>query len=560
MFGNGSFRPWKEWNRRTPSTQVRFMNFLKRPYFIIQPFYPYNESGRGGGLMKWMDIGGMNAGTSLFSKDTGLKNQFMLISAKNYGENTMDLAWCFYPFVEPQGGEWVSPVFVLYPHEGDWHCGVLKFKEFTEQAYTLARSSPDKDLTIGSQTLWLSWHYQDWRDIKYRFTDIPAIAAEAFEAGFRQMMLARATALDFCLPQVLRKPLGSTAELKIAIEQARNAGVNVTLFVTCRIIRPETLPQGQNNEEWWIKNASGQLLPANWTYDPEMIPVIPIYQMGSRSGYFACSGSKNWQQAYWQNLRMINQDWGIRGILFDQSCSLDGGLCFNPLHDHRPDGEMECLENVLSRTKARLQEAYGGDAILAGEGLYDAATQWADYTWDWAPLEGEWNESFAPFHMAFPRARRCCKVADDKSLINKIFVSGYLFDLYLEDGQARLGNYPKLAAYFRSIANFKERFVKYLSQRDSYLHDMPVKSDPNDGVWARVHRSGNEALILVTHEAGKKLSSDLTIDIEGLHGKGRKTVEVWSRTLEMQNTVSAEGSCRLHLSIPEEDFVGIRIY
>jgi len=559
-FGNGSFNPWKRWRQRSPREKVQFFKYQQRPHYVVQPFYPYEESGRGSGLMKWLDIGGQSMGTSLYSKDTGAKAQFMLISAAGYGTSTTDLAWFFYPFVKPRGGEWTSPVYVLSPHEGDWHQGVLKFKEFTDPAFTPVDSSPALDETVGSQTLWISWHYQDWQDLRYRFEDIPAIAAEARQAGFRHMMLSRATALDFCLPHVVRTPLGTDRELKAAIEKSRKLGVEIPLFVTCRIIRPDTIPEDQDKNEWWFMNEAGLPYPSNWTYDPHMIPTMPINQLGSRAGFVICAGSKRWREAYWNNLDRIGEKWGVHGLLFDISCAVEWGLCFNPLHGHRPDEEVECLREVLSKTRSLLQERHGEDALLIGEGQWDVATQWLDYTWDWDPLSGPWTESFAPFHMAFPRARRCCKTADDKALINRIFVSGYLIDLYLEEGGGRLGDYPELSAYFASLARFKKRFVEPLARRDTYLHDMFIESGaPEAGIWARTHRRGDEALILITQKDGRATSVNLSVNAEGILGKGAKTVEVWARTLKKITRFSCGASFDLRLDIPEEDFIGAHL-
>ncbi|MHB9038442.1 MAG: hypothetical protein ACYC64_17460 [Armatimonadota bacterium] len=554
-FGGSSFKPWKEWHKRTEYDKVLFMNHLKRPYRVAQPFYPYSENGLLAGLMKWIDLSGMSAGTSLYSKDTGAKIQYMLVAADDYGKDTIDLAWFHYPFVEPKT-EWHSAVFVLCPHGGDWHQGALKFKEFADRAFTTVSSAPERDETIGSQTLWIGWHYQDWSDSKYSFKDIPAIAAEARKAGFREMMLARATELDFSLPHVLRSQLGTEKDLNDALEKSRELGVNTSFFVTCRLIRPETIPKGENKEEWWFKNVAQQTIASNWTYDPHMIPNMPINQIGSRAAYLACAGSEGWQKAYWENLDMLGSKWGCHGMLFDVSCTFGWGLCFNPLHSHRPDEEMTCLNEVLSKTRSLLQERFGSDAVVVGEGQWDAATQWADYTWDWVPFKGE---EFAPFTMAFPRARRCCKCSDDKSLINKIFASGYWLDLYLEDGGARLGDYPELTDYLASLARFKMRFVNTLGKRDAYLHDLYVKADSVDGVWVRTHRNGSEALIMVTHEEGKTFSTDLTIDLKSMLGEGKKSVEVWTRDLQMKTSISATDSATLQLEVPSEDFVAVHI-
>ena len=446
---------------------------------------------------------------------------------------------------------------MLYPHRGDWHYGVLKFKEFTDKNFVPVASTPARDETIGQFSAWLSWHYQDWNRVRYRFKDLPEIAAEARRAGFREMTIARATALDFRLPPVVREPLGTDEDLKRAIDEARKLGVNIIPFFTCHIIRPETIPAGQNRDEWYIKNVAGQLVGSNYTYHPTMIPRRNFRQIGSRAGYIACPGSQNWRKAFGESVELLPRQWGYHGFFFDQSMPVAGGdLCFNPLHKHHPSAQGELISEVLGRARRSLGARFP-DAVITGEGQWDLATEWMDFTWDWR--EFDTREEMAPFHMAFPRARYCAKTDEQRSLINRIFASGNWLDLYLEDGGGRLRDYPELSAYLASLTEFKKRFMSFFSRRDAYLHDMFVKVDAVNQPWIRVHRSGNEALVMVTQAAGTAADFDLTLDVRGILGRPGKTATVWSRGLKQLASVPASDEARLRVQVPAEDFVSIHI-
>jgi hypothetical protein len=549
-FGKEQFEPWKAWSKPSDEERLYFMANIARPSFYLS----YCDSYRAG--MKWMDYGGTNAGVSLYSTDTGAKQQFMLVSADRFGDDAVDLAWYFYPYIGP-GQVWESPTFVLYSHQGNWRTGVLKFKEFTDKAFAPVKSSADRDLSIGQYSLWISWHYQDWRDLKYRFTDIPAIAAEARKAGFREMTLVRATELDFCLPHVIRKPLGTEKQLKDAAEETRKLGVNTNLWLTCRLIRPDTIPAGQDKNEWYLLDVAGQPARGNWSYDPLMTPHDSIYQVGTRAGYFICTASKNWQKAYWDNLDMVTNKLDFHGILFDISQPSVLGPCYNPQHNHRPDGEGDHTLEVVAKTKKILVQRFGDQGTFTGECQWDAATQYMDYTWDWLRLGDV--EKTAPFYMAFPHARRCYKCDDHKSLINRIFTSGYWLDAYIKDGGARLGDYPELTQYFRSLAAFKEHFVKCLSQRDTYFYDMYVQIEGGKNAWVRTHRSGDQALIMVTEADGNDASYKLTIDVEKILGAGERKVEIWTRTLKKLSSQTANGNVTLQVNVPKEDFMAIHL-
>ena len=334
-FGKSSMKPWSQFKALRDSQEPLFMKYLAPPQFELSYHSPYASG------MKWMDFGGRTAGVSLFSEDKSSQAQYHFVGADFPGAPTLNLSWFFYPFV-PAGGAWSSPVFVLYPHRGDWHYGVLKFKEFTDKNFVPVASTPARDETIGQFSTWLSWHYQDWNRVRYRFKDLPEIAAEARRAGFREMTVARATALDFRLPAVVREPLGTDEDLKSAVDQARKLGVNIIPFFTCHIIRPETIPAGQNADDWFIQNVAGQKVGSNYTYHPTMIPNRIIRQIGSRAGYYSCVGSQSWRKAFNESLEMLPQKWGYHGFFFDLSMPV-GGLCFNPLHKHHPSEQGDQL-------------------------------------------------------------------------------------------------------------------------------------------------------------------------------------------------------------------------
>jgi hypothetical protein len=545
-FGKSRFRPWREWTALRDSQEPMFMKYLARPEFEVSYPDPYQTG------MKWMDFGGRDLGVSLFSKDTGARVQWLEVSAETYHPSTIDLAWYLYPFIRP-GQSWSSAVYVLYPHQGDWHYGVLKYKEFADRAFVPVPSSPDLDQTLGQFTLWISWHYQDWRDLRYTFKDIPAIAAEARRAGFREMTLSRATALDFRLPPVIREPLGTDQDLKDAVQQARQEGVNIIPFFTCHIIRPDTIPEGQDKEEWFVENVAGQKLADNWSYDPTMTPIMPIRQIGSRAGYYACPGSVNWRRSFGETVKLLEGKWDYHGFMFDQS-SPGGDLCFNPRHTHPPDAMGDLLADVLQTSRRDLGNRFP-DAVVSGESQWDHATQWMDLTWEWTEFRSD-SEGMAPFHMAFPRAHFCAKTSGKRSLINRIFVSGYLLDMYLEDGGGRMGAYPELSSYLATLAAFKKQFLVFFSQRDAYLHNMFVKVQPDQNAWVRVHRSGNEALVLATTADGSEADFDLALDVQNILGHPARSLTVWSRELASLTTTD---QARLRVHVPREDFVGIHV-
>lgn len=254
------------------------------------------------------------------------------------------------------------------------------------------------------------------------------------------------------------------------------------------------------------------------------------------------------------------ETWGLSGVMFDQATITvhkTSGLCFNPRHSHRPDGQWQSLTDALIGTKEYLRGRFGDEAILADESLWDLATEWTDYTSDWATIG---DEHLAPFHMAFPRARQSIKCMGQKAMLNRIFTSGYWIELYLEEGAARLRDYPDLTAYLQSLAEFKKRFARFFNRRDTYLHDMYVEARPAEGAWVRIHHSGNEALVLVTQRDGRATKLDLTLDTRAILGTGPHRVVIYSRTLEERGSRSDDsGKIIAQIDVPAEDFVALHL-
>jgi hypothetical protein len=432
----------------------------------------------------------------------------------------------------------------------------VKFREFADRAFTPVESSQARDSTIGQYTLWMGWHYQDRTKPRYTFDDIPSLASEAKAAGLLEMTLARSTALDFCLPHILRTEFGSSDSLKTALAAANALGVNVIPFVTCHIIRPNTIRPSETASEWFVEDAGGGTMRDNWSYHPGMIPMMPIPQIGSRSGSYVCAGSQGWREAYFAYLNELITEWSYRGIMFDESFPLANfGLCFNELHDHSSRQNSDELITVLRQTKRLLLERWGPDAVFSGEGVWDTATEWQDFSWGWDGLGDD--EQSAAFHMAFPRARACKKAADDVSLVNRIFICGYWLDLYLEEGGGRLGDYPALTTHLARLADFKRQFSRFFNARDEYLHTMFVEAQPSEGLWHRAHRSGAEALVLVADAHGREREVTLSVDTSRLVAPKPVTLTMWTLGLRQESTVTVTGMATLHLRVPEGEFIAI---
>jgi hypothetical protein len=456
-----------------------------------------------------------------------------------------------YPYIMP-GETFFSPEYILYPHEGGWPKGVTKFRIFTRDNFTPLPRNVDEQTSLGLQTLWISRHYQDWRKVRLRFSDIPDIAAEARAAGIRHLTIARATALDFCLPHQVRKELGGLSELRLAFQRCRDEGSRCTLFISCRLIRETTINASSQSDEWYVENVAGQRHGDNWTYHPRMLPAFPIQQIGSRAAYYICPASQNWRKSLFAFVDKLVRDWDADGLMFDQSFST-GELCFNPLHDHKPSDYLKNLELVLREIKFLITRSKK-DGLLGGEGHWDKSTEWMNFTWDWYEMTPE--EPAAPFHMAFPQARTMIKCSTDISHINRLFTAGYQLDLYLEEGSGRLSSYPELSEYLQSLFRFKSRFRRFFDSREEYLYTEHIHCS-RTSAWYRSHKHGDEFLVLITARDGSADRFNLEIDVEAMTGKRHVRIEEWSRELRLLHTASYSAHAELTVEVGHNDFTAL---
>lgn len=85
----------------------------------------------GGGAMQWMDYFCESNGLYIACLDK--EGQFLVLWMKKNvwdTEEHLSMAMIKYPYL--RNGEWTSPQFMVSPHEGDWHRGANKYRDWFE--------------------------------------------------------------------------------------------------------------------------------------------------------------------------------------------------------------------------------------------------------------------------------------------------------------------------------------------------------------------------------------------------------------------------------------------
>ena len=208
-------------------------------------FYAINESTRwyhygfvldGKNLViKWMDIGGLRGGLSIFSKDWGTNKGYDEGVFLKLSETTHKLRYMhtLYTDIAPNTS-WQSAEFILTPHHKGWAKGIIPYRLWAKQHIKPLYPLPDHIRDgLGYRTIWMKNFYpEDPEGVNFKFSDLPKVARESKEHGLDEIVLwGWYENLKLPLPAPYRF-LGTEQDMANAVAECKKIGVNVAPFIT----------------------------------------------------------------------------------------------------------------------------------------------------------------------------------------------------------------------------------------------------------------------------------------------------------------------------------------
>ena len=429
--------------------------------------------------MRWMDLGGLNGGISLFPRLWGWDARSSVLL--HLGPTTGKLRlMCVQPVTIAPGKSWRSEEWVITPHRNGWAKGIEPYREFARAHFKRSAPVPTHvSEGLGFRSAWMCTNQPNdpERDPVWRFRDLPALAREAHEHGLDEMVLW-STHPGFTLPQPKPFPhLGTEAEFAQAVADCRKLGVNVAPFISVL----------QANKATGARYGMQVPDTGGWTYHPEMIPRFnPPY-----AGAYACAqvdtANPKWQADVLDFAKHL-ADIGIPSVSWDQFWT------------SQAEPNIQTLSAAI-RAYARTKDP---QATLSGEELWNIEVdcEYLDYTWNW----GGYRDCQA-YTNVFPSPRHNININRSVWEVKRGFLDG----LYLNVWPAKPGGVngsdwihtnEALSQALKRCAKMRARFVQYFTE-GAFIGNC-VLTEECPGVHVAARALPDRVLILLTNEGAAR--------------------------------------------------------
>jgi hypothetical protein len=457
----------------TPDGAAAFYDLYRRWYF---------NYGMGEWNLKWFRLGNERRGVAVFSKDLGATIQGLYVERER-DRPRLTAAWAHYPHVEP-GETWVSPEFVIQPHEGDWRVGLEPYKAYA--APRLATAPLPKYLhdSLGVRSLYFSTYLYDNKP-DFVFRDLPHVARDALNHGLRELVCWFLFDAYFELPMKLNPKLGTRQELHDAIARCRAMGVNVVAFVSCRSLKTSSAPAS-----WFETDERGNRRTQAWTYSLDFVPPFnPLYCNRDESA-FVCPGSAEYRQAFLGACRQLHE-LGFSSVCYDQLFA--DRLCYSTGHRHKPQ---DLMAPLYAMVKAALADGrrIDPDATCSGEFFNDVSQTFQHYNWDWITGTSSLHD-LEPFRLVFPRYRLGLLVDRSPRWLLEAFVRGLMINFLPDGGEGLIGADPQFSELARRCADARRRFARFFEEGE-YLG---THGFPGPDQIMSLYQLGDEWLLIVAN-------------------------------------------------------------
>lgn len=402
----------------------------------------WDEYQSGGGYnrnaLRWMDYGSLKGGFGLFEKAWLLAPRANILMHRDEADPD-ELRIVLQHSVKVGPGEvWESQEYWLTPHVGGWANGIQSFRDYVRTVNPRRGIPVPKRVRegVGFQTIWMMQNLEcDPRFAAFRFADFGRIARDAKAHGVNEIVV-----WGWCnymtFPITLKEGLGSVDNMIAGIREAKEEGVNISLFVSLKEI------SDQYAKKYGLKPDSSR----PWSYHPEMIPVMLPDDAGS--GLIEVpSYNTAWQKDVYSALTELVSE-GVTSFGWD---------VFN-------DNGGTALVDLLRRVRGGIPRE--ADGSFCGEVIesFEKATQVLDYTWLWDDFAdaGPYNAvlGYPRINANIQSSARVTKMA----FADNLYINAFPKWPNQPNGTKLIGEEPELSAALREVAALRSRFLEYFTE------------------------------------------------------------------------------------------------
>ncbi len=436
---------------------------------------------------RWMDLGGLNGGVSLFPLRWGWDRQTTTVLQLQQSTQRLRLL-CLNPEEVAPGQKWSSGEWLLTPHKSGWAKGIEPYREWVrsrvQRRYTMPRHIREG---LGYRTVWMCQNQPgDPGDAVWRFTDLPDLAREARAHGLVELVLwAWQPAFDASLPAPFPH-LGSEQEMIEAARECRSIGVPITPFISVLQANPKTA--GRYGLRVTDNNG--------WTYHTEMLPRWnPPYATG-----LSCVQVGPANQAWQDEVAQACRCWADRGFA---SISWD---------QYWTSADKPSMQDLTRRIRdyARQRDP---ESSFSGEELWNVEIdcEWLDYTWNW----GAYRDCQA-FVNAFPAPRPNVNIHRSVAEARFAFMDNLFLNVWPAkpdniNGSERISAVSSLSETLKTCARLRRQFLPFFTE--GVLIGNCLLTEPAPGVRVSAYVLPDRVLAIVLNQ-GAERSLKFRYDLE----------------------------------------------
>ncbi|HAI85524.1 MAG TPA: hypothetical protein DCL63_00860 [Firmicutes bacterium] len=509
--------------------------------------------------MTWMDLyaspsDGRSFGLYMASHDPS----FVLtgVRSETGGPNA---PWCglgFRKYVPVRRGEsWESAPFALEVHDGDWHFGARRYRQWIRGRIDL--SAVPEDLAMQS-SMCPRYDFKNGQAVHHRYDEIPRMYEQARAEGITHFFISgwNRQGFDTDYPEfVPDMELGGAWDLAQGCEYVRDHGGFSTFYINVRLFDLESDFFPTLGRSWSIKNHDNSMFRE--TYGPRSFAVI-------------CPDCGKWRKWVADTAGWMVKAFGARGIYLDQLGSAEPFPCYDTGHAHAHHGLYnQGYLKMIRQVRDRLL-ALDPSSFLMVENCGDIYSQhvYANLTWNGSL----YDEFFNVYKYTFPEfiqvnmvnPRRIADKAERSSWfyrdVARAFVLGSVFWSELGD---RFGEEDgDLLDHFRAALRLRQHAAAYIA-RGVYQDDLGLEFErgaDDSSPTAPPAIAASRWLLpdgpVLTLISNPRQLSGLEIRIDGPE-EGAWTdcanVGITCRTLcgeQTESVVPADGNGRVTLEIP----------
>ena len=480
--------------------------------------------------MQWMEYGDAAEGLYFTCLDSTLNATYLNANGK---DGTLTMSMTKYPFTEPDE-TWSSYPYVLSPHQGDWHTGAKKYRQWAD-TWIEVQEQPK---WVKEDNGWLlTIMKQQNGDIMWKYDELDKVLKVAKQQGLDMLGLFgwAIGGHDHLYPDYSLDPnMGNLEDLKSNTNKVRDKGGQTALFVNGQLVDTVTTYFKTQGKDQIIQGLDGKVRYETWR---------KFFDAPGYTHAVMCPSTEGWSNTLMDLTKYI-ADVGADAIFYDQIGfgGASSGICLTPEHNHDDPAAAvgPGIYQNIKEIRTAIKQKYPDFAFMT-EGLNDAVSSYFDF--NHGSGDGyEYKERSFPalFRYTFPEiifTNRYSSPYMSPDQANFAFINGLRFDVetrYVADVELLLEGKRPTREYYENLVwppnNIEElmnapvtEYAAYLrklsdlrSENDILLNGKFVDTEgfkiDNDDVRARAFQKGNKLAVVVWNNSEDSQAFGLRVD------------------------------------------------